>query len=448
MQIYSGSIFTRNEATKNQIVQRISLAPTTAIQYTRAMVSEKKECRLCKGTSLQTFLDLGMQPPANAFLKKEDFEKETFYPLAVARCTLPACGFVQLAHVVDPETLFADYVYVSSTSPVFVKHFEDYASAMHARLNLKDALTLDIGSNDGVLVKPLKALGAKALGIDPATKIAEKATSEGIETIAGFFSETFANSLAEKRGRAKLITANNVFAHIDDLDEVMRGVHALLSIDGLFVIEAPYLLDFLEKKLFDTVYHEHLSYLAIRPLQAFFERFEMRIVDVVHVDTHGGSVEIMVAHKDSAFVVSPVVNAMIDTEVEKGLNSAAVYETFAKEVLANKSALTKMLSDLKHAGKKIAGYGAPAKGNTLLNFMQIGPETLDYIVDDSPLKQGLFTPGTHIPVVSSGIILETPPDYLFILAWNFAESIMKKNETFREGGGKFIIPVPNPSIVS
>lgn len=412
------------------------------------MVSEKKTCRLCGQSGLERFLDLGKQPPANAFLKRENFDKEEYYPLCVVRCTNFHCGFVQLADVVDPETLFADYVYVSSTSPVFVKHFEEYAQAMHDRLDLRGALTLDIGSNDGVLVKPLSKLGAKALGIDPAKKIAEKATIEGAETITGFFSETFAKELSEKRGKARLITANNVFAHIDNLDDVVRGVKVLLALDGLFTIEAPYLGDFLEKKLFDTVYHEHLSYLAVRPLQEFFHRHDMRIIDVMHVDTHGGSARMMVAHKDSSFVEAPIISAMIRDEEAKGLHKPDIYKKFASEVLENKRMLLTLLATLKGEGKKIAGYGAPAKGNTLLNFMNIGPETLDYIIDDSPLKQGLYTPGTHILVAGADMLTKDHPDYLFILAWNFAPSIIKKNWAFQEGGGKFIIPVPMPSIVN
>ncbi len=409
---------------------------------------EKKICRLCKSAALEPFLDLGEQPPANSFLKPEDFKSEVSFPLAVKRCTETNCGFVQLAHVVDPEILFANYVYVSSTSPVFVRHFEEYAQAMHERLNLKGALTLDIGSNDGVLVRPLKNLGAKALGVDPAKMIAEQATASGCETIHGYFSESFAKELAAKRTKAKLITANNVFAHIDDLDDVTLGVKALLAQDGLFAIEAPYLVDFIEKKLFDTVYHEHLSYLALRPLEAFFKRYDMRIVDVERVNTHGGSVRILVAHQDSPFTKTSTVDEMIKYEEKIGLHTPAIYRQFSDEVLKNKEALHSLLGALKKEGKKIAGYGAPAKGNTLLNFVQIDSQTLDYIVDDSPLKQGLFTPGTHIPVRGSAALTETPPDYLFILAWNFAESIMKKNDVFVQNGGKFIIPVPTPSIIS
>ncbi len=412
------------------------------------MFIRKTTCRFCRGEVLKPVLDLGRQPPANAFLKMEDFEREAAYPLCVVRCMHEECGAIQLQDVVDPDILFRDYLYVSSTSPVFVQHFESYAERMHERLNLADALTVDIGSNDGILVKPLKALGAKALGVDPARDIAAKATAAGIETRADYFGERCATELLKERGAAKLITANNVFAHIDDLDDVVRGVRVLLSRDGLFTIEAPYLKDFLEKKLFDTVYHEHLSYLAIRPLVRFFGLHGMRIVDVEKVNTHGGSIRVMVAHQDSSFTVAPIVEEMISDEVHAGLYEHRTYEKFADEVNENKRVLLELLATLKREDKKIVGYGAPAKGNTLLNFMEIGPETLDYIVDDSPLKQGLYTPGTHIPVQSAQALIDTPPDYIFILAWNFAQPIMEKNRAFRERGGKFIIPVPTPAIIS
>ncbi len=412
------------------------------------MFIAKKTCRFCRGMELKLILDLAEQPPANAFLREEDFPKERFYPLRLVRCQNSECGAILLADVVSPDILFSEYLYVSSTSPVFVKHFEAYAASMHKRLGLVGALTLDIGSNDGILVRPLKALGARAMGIDPARDIALKATQEGCETRAGYFDEQFAQTLVGERGTAKLITANNVFAHIDDLDEVMRGVRVLLSRDGLFVIEAPYLKEFIEQKLFDTVYHEHLSYLAIRPLILFFARHHMRIVDVEKVQTHGGSVRIMVAHEDSPFPVAPVVGGMVADETASGLYQAPTYDQFAREIVGNKQALLDLLMRIRGEGKTIAGYGAPAKGNTLLNFMGIGPKLLSYIVDDSPMKQGLYTPGMHIPVRGASALNENPPDYLLILAWNFAGPIMEKNKAFSDRGGKFIIPVPNPQIVA
>lgn len=408
------------------------------------MITANTHCRLCQSEDLEQFLDLGAQPPANAFLRKEDFSKEAIYPLRIGVCR--NCFFVQLMDIVDPDILFRNYLYVSSTSPVFVKHFEDYARFIDDRFHVKGGLVVDIGSNDGILLKPFQALGAKVLGIDPAHAIGEMATKEGVPTITGYFTEDVARDIVEKHGKAKAITANNVFAHIHDLDEVMRAVRVLLSEDGVFVIEAPYLVVFLENKLFDTVYHEHLSYIAITPLISFFAKYDMEIIGVETVATHGGSVRIMVGRK-GVHQADPRVTEYTVEEKTKGLQDLETYKKFATEVLENRRLLTALLGTLKKEGKRIAGYGAPAKGNTLLNFMHIGPDTVEYIIDDSPLKQGLFTPGMHIPVVSGLRLKAHHPDYLFLLAWNFADPIMKKNQEFVNKGGKFIIPVPVPRIV-
>lgn len=413
--------------------------------YSASMIIANTNCRLCKSPKLEQFLDLGAQPPANAFLRKENFDKEENFPLRIGICR--NCFFVQLMDVVDPDTLFKEYLYTSSTSPVFVKHFEDYARFIDDRFHVKGGLVVDIGSNDGILLKPFHALGANILGIDPARMIAEKATKEGVPTITGYFTENVAREILLKHGKAKAITANNVFAHIHDLDEVMRAVRILLSEDGVFVIEAPYLRVFLEDKLFDTIYHEHLSYIALAPLVPFFAKYGMEIVDVEMVSSHGGSVRIMVAEKD-AHTQEARVAQYVAEEKTAGLENIETYEKFALDVVENRRLLLELLGGLKKSGKHIAGYGAPAKGNTLLNFMHIGPDLVEYIVDDSPLKQGLFTPGMHIPVVSGERLKEDTPDYLFILAWNFADSIMKKNAEFSSKGGKFIVPVPVPRIAN
>jgi SAM-dependent methyltransferase len=407
--------------------------------------TRKTTCRACGGEKLAKFLDLGDQPMANAFLSPAQFKDEKKYPLDVFFCE--SCAFVQLGVVVDPKELFGEYLYVSSTSPVFVKHFDDFAGSVVPRFGLEGELAVDIGSNDGILLRPLKSRGVRVLGIDPAENIATQATKSGIETLPRFFNESVGKEVADKYDKAKLMTATNVFAHIDDLDSVMEGVKNLLKDDGVFVIEAPYLAVFLEKKLFDTVYHEHLSYLAVEPLIGFFEKHGMKIFDVQDVSSHGGSMRVFVERENGPYAVEPSVPEHVRLEKERGLQSFAVYEKFAEEVEENKRELVSLLENLKSDGKKIAGYGAPAKGNTLLHYMGIDSKILDYIVDDSPPKQGLFTPGTHIPVVSSAKLSEAPPDYLFILAWNFAESIMKKCEAFEQSGGKFIVPVPKPKVV-
>lgn len=409
------------------------------------MYTHNVSCRICQGKNLEAFLDLGKQPLANAFLKKEEFSQEKKYPLNVYFCH--SCHLLQLLDVVSPEVLFRNYIYVSSTSPVFIAHFESFAKYISERFGIQGALVVDIGSNDGILLRHFKNLGAKILGIDPAENIAAKATQEGIETLPYFFSPDIARDIAREKHQAKIITANNVFAHVDDVKSLIKGVKILLENEGVFIIEVPYLVDFLEKKLFDTVYHEHLSYFAVNPLQTLFLNCGMKIFDIQKVNSHGGSIRVFVKKDGSGHKVEKSVREFLDHETELKLDSIDTYLDFSKDVSQNKSLLVDLLKNLKSESKKIAGYGAPAKGNTLLNYTGIDFNALDYIIDDSPYKQGLYTPGTHIPVVGPEMLQKDRPDFLFILAWNFADSIIEKCADFKAEGGKFIIPVPKPSII-
>lgn len=404
-------------------------------------------CRLCKSRKLKKVLDLGKTPPANSFLKKSQLkDKEDFFPLVVNFCT--NCNQLQLSHVVSPEILFRNYVFVSSTSPVTTAHFEEYASSVFRKLKLKKGdVIVDLGSNDGVLLKPFKKLGAKVLGVDPARNVARRATKEGIPTLSHFFTVKLAKQIAKKYGKPKVITANNVFAHIHDLDEIVKGVRSMLDKEGVFIVEAPYLIDFLDKNLFDLVYHEHLSYLSVCPLDRFFKSFGMRVFDVVKTPVHGGSIRIFVKMNKAKHTLNKSVNRFLDLEKRKNLSDINTYLEFAKKVAENKIKLSMLLGRLKRENKSIAGYGAPAKATTLLHFFNIGQETLDFIADDSPFKQGLFTPGKHIPVFAPKELYTRKPDYLLILAWNFAKPIMKMHKKFAENGGKFIVPVPKPKIV-
>lgn len=403
-------------------------------------------CRLCKSKKLEKILDFGKSPPANSFLQPSQLnKKEDFFPLVVNFCT--DCGQLQLSHVVNPEILFRHYVWVSSTSRVTVAHFEEYARSVFGSLKMeKGDLVVEMGSNDGVLLKPFQALGARVLGVDPARNVARRATAEGIPTLPQFFNAKLAKRIAKSYGKAKVITANNVFAHINDLDEIMEAVRALLDDEGAFIIEAPYNIDLVEKNLFDIVYHEHLSYLSIRPLDRFFKRFGMRIFDVVKTPVHGGSVRIFVTFNRAKHKTKKSVQQYIDLEKQKKLHDINTYRQFAQHVKENKIAISKLLRNLKKQNKRIAGYGAPAKSTTLLQYFNIGKETLDFIVDDSPYKVGLFTPGKHIPVVATQALYERRPDYVLLLAWNFADSIMKIHKKFADEGGKFIVPVPVPKI--
>lgn len=409
-------------------------------------VKKNNNCRVCKSKKLLKVLSFGPTPLANAFLssKQIDFQ-EPFFPLDVYFCK--DCTFLQLGHVVSPKILFKDYVYVSSTSSVFVNHFKKFADAVFPRFSLNNnSLVVDIGSNDGILLKPFKMLGTGVLGIEPAVHIANIAKKEGIDTIPEFFSVNLAKKIVRTKGKAKIVTATNVFAHIDDLDEVIKGVKILLEDDGVFIMEAPYLVDFIEKRYFDLVYHEHLSYWAIKPLITLFKRFDMVLFDVQKVDSHGGSIRIFVKKNKSLYKVQENVNKFLKLEKKYKLDDKNTYLNYADLVLQNRLQLMKLLTNLKLKKKKIIGYGAPAKGNTLLNYFKISSDLLDYIVDDSPFKQGLYTPGTHIPVFSAQKIKEDKPDYILILAWNFAKPIMEKYSWFEKEGGRFIIPVPTPKI--
>lgn len=405
-------------------------------------------CRVCKNKKLAKVISLGKTPPANSFLSKRQLKDdiEPSFPLQVNYC--PMCRQLQLSHVVSPDLLFRDYLYVSSTSPVFIKHFKDYAQSVFKKLSLKkNDLVVDVGSNDGILLKPLKQLGAKVLGIDPAVKIAKLATKNGIETLPHFFNQELAEKILKKYGPAKAITANNVFAHINDIDEVALAAKKLLADDGVFIIEVPYLVAFLQKNLFDTIYHEHLSYFSVKPLDIFFRGHRLKIFDVEQTSSHGGSIRVFVCKEKSKYKVKNSVSKILVEEQELGLDQLSTYLKFSQRIKENKKILRNLLKKLKSKNKKIIGFGAPAKGNTLLNYFKIGTETLDYIVDDSAFKQNLFTPGMHIPVLSPQRIIKDKPDYIFILAWNFAEPVMKRFSEYKTSGGHFIIPVPQPKIV-
>lgn len=413
----------------------------------KEIIKKVNSCRVCRNKSLTKVLQLGPTPLANAFLTKDQIDlPEAFYPLDVVFCE--NCSFLQLGHVVSPHILFDKYVYVSSTSPVFVAHFEKFAVEIVSRFKLNEkSFVIDIGSNDGILLKPYKKIGIRVLGVEPAKYIAEMARNDGIPTVAKFFSLDLARRIVKTKGKAKIVTATNVFAHIDDLEELIHGVKELLDKDGIFVLEAPYLIDFLKKRYFDLVYHEHLSYWALKPLIRLFEQFDMRVFDVQKVPVHGGSIRVFTTKDKSSYATEKRVDEYLQKEKQMKLGSINVYFDFAKEVLRNKSELIALLVRLKINNKRIVGFGAPAKGNTMLNYFRIGSNILDYIIDESPFKQGLYTPGTHIPVVSSSRLKTDHPDYILILAWNFSKSIMEKYGWFKAGGGKFILPLPHPLIL-
>lgn len=406
-----------------------------------------RKCRVCKSEDLETVLHLGRVALANSFLEKNQLEEpEPFYPLTVCFCK--SCNFVQLAEVVPPEKLFKNYIYVSGTSAEGKRHFELLAEDLMNTLQPpKDSLVVEFASNDGTLLQNFKKRGVRILGVEPAENIAPIAEAAGVPTINDFFSEKVAKEIVKTKGRAKIIIGTNVFAHLPDLDEVMRSFQILLEESGVIVIESPYIVNLLEKVEYDTIYHEHVSYLSLAPLIRLFDSYGFRIFDAKRTPIHGGSICIFACRKDAKFKEKPSVAELLAMEKRKGLNTIKPYREFAYNVQNSRVKLLEMLYELKKSGKRIVGYGAAAKGNTLLNYCNIGPDILDYIADKSPHKQGKYTPGTNIPVVHPDKVLEDMPEYMLILAWNFAEEIMKEQSKFKEAGGKFIIPIPKARVV-
>ena len=409
--------------------------------------SRRDTCRLCGGRNLTPVLSLTATPPANAFIGLSRLgETQQTYPLTAFLCD--GCAHLQLLDVVDPRVLFEDYVYVSGTSPTFVEHFRQYARALLEAFSPGEGdLALDIGSNDGTLLRFFKDAGLSVLGVDPARDIAKQATKSGIETLSDFFTEDLARQIYEERGAAALVTANNVFAHADDLDGIVDSVRILLADNGVFAFEVSYLRDVYENTLFDTVYHEHLSYHSVKPLVPFFADHGMHLFTAQRVDTHGGSLRGFVQRDTGPHEEDGSIDRLVDEEEILGLDCADTFISLEQRIDHLRDELSGLLRSLKSSGLSIAGYGAPAKATTLMYHFGLGPETIDFIVDDSPLKQGLYSPGLHIPVLPSSALVERRPDYLLILAWNFAEPIIRNNSDFVERGGRFIVPIPEVKII-
>ncbi len=396
-------------------------------------------CRICRSSQLVKVIDLGKQPLANAFVHLDDpVDQEAKFPLEAYLCDV--CNLLQLIHVVDKSVLFSDYIYFSSGMPKLSDHFRKYAEDVMERfLHSSEDLVVEIGSNDGILLQHVKEKGYRVLGVDPAQNIAPIAEARGVPTITDFFSERVAHNIVATAGKAQVLMGNNVVAHINDYQDLGRAVRALLSPTGVFVFEAPYLVDMFERLTFDTIYHEHLNFLAIRPLLRLFEQFDMEIFDVKIVPSQGQSIRVFVGHR-GMHPVTKAVHECILKEIDLGLNKIEAYKSLAETIAVCKEKTVHVLSDLKARGKKIMAYGAPAKGNTVLNYYAIGTNILDAALDELPSKQGLCTPGMHVPVVSREYILQNEPDVYLLLAWNYASVIFEKEHDFLEKGGVFVLP--------
>ncbi|MFA5167993.1 MAG: class I SAM-dependent methyltransferase [Candidatus Omnitrophota bacterium] len=407
----------------------------------------RKTCRYCDTPLGKAFLDLGSQSLANNLPRKTDAEKSEFHcPLAVVKC--PKCHLVQLTHSVPAHLMFDEYLYVSSTTQTFRTHFAEYAGDVRNRLLKKDKpLAVDIGSNDGLLVSCYDKAGMRGIGVEPAKNLAADANKRGITTLNRYFGEETVREIIAKYGKASVISANNVFAHIDDIQSVARNVGELLADDGFFVIEFAYLVTMLKKMFFDMIYHEHVCYIGVTALGFLMERFGMEIFDITEVGTHGGSLRVFIQKKGGPYRRTLIVDRFLREEKEKGYLGAKVYRDFAEGVMGFKEKLNRMIAALKKQGKTISGYGAPAKASTIINFCGLTPREIDYIVDDNPLKQDRLIPGQKIPIVTSAHLNKHPTDYVLIFAWNFAKEIISKIEPLRAKGVKFIIPLPEPEVV-
>jgi 2-polyprenyl-3-methyl-5-hydroxy-6-metoxy-1,4-benzoquinol methylase len=407
----------------------------------------KTNCRMCKSNNIQKFLDLGFSALSDNFLITEQLEEsESFFPLTVYLCS--NCGLCQLGYVVPPKLMFnKDYPYDSSTTKTGRDHFTNMGIDICNEFNLKqNSFVIDVGSNSGVLLSAFKSKGMKVLGIEPSSKLANAAIEKGVDSIIEFFSNKLIKKILNEYGKVSVITGTNVFAHIDDLDDFMLTANSLLVEDGIIVIEAPYLLHLIENMEYDTIYHEHLSYLSVKPMVEFFKKFGFEIFDIKEQTIHGGTLRYFISRKNKKEITQEVTN-YLKIEDEKDLYSETKLNEFAHLVKNHRKMLLQLLNDLKKDGKKIVAISAPAKGNTLLNYCKIDSEILDYVTERNPFKIGKFTPGMHIPVYPDKKLLEDQPDYALILAWNFADEIIQNNSKYQENGGKFIIPTPKPKIV-
>ena len=404
-------------------------------------------CRSCGGLKLEMILSLGRTPLANSLLTADQLDRpEETYPLDLVFC--PACTLVQIPQTVPPEKLFREYLYFSSFSDTMLDHARTLAHRVTQTSGLHPgSLVIEIASNDGYLLQYYKASGVPVLGIEPATNIARVARERGIDTVCEFFGEDLAVELKRGGRQADVIHANNVLAHVADLNGFVAGLQTLLKDQGLAIIEVPYVKEMIDHCEFDTIYHEHLCYFSLTALEKLFRRHGLQIVNVESLPIHGGSLRVFLAKQAAIDREAAAVDRMLREEKDWGVASLASYQKFAGKVEALRRQLRDKLSELKTQGRLIAAYGASAKGSTLLNYFGIGKDQLEFVVDRSPVKQGLFTPGTHLPIYSPDKLLELRPDYVLLLTWNFAAEILGQQAEFRRGGGRFIIPIPEVTVV-
>ena len=403
-------------------------------------------CRSCGSTHSLPVIDLGLQPLANNLLRPEDLGKpEPRFPLAVFVCS--DCWLMQITDTVPPVDLFSDYIYFSSFSDAMLRHAKAAVQKHIAEKKLgKESFVIEIASNDGYLLKNFVDAGVPCLGFEPAANIAEVAQNNGVETHCEFFGQKTAAALREQKGRADLILGNNVFAHAPDTNDFVAGVAELLKPDGWVVFEFPYGVEMIEKVEFDTIYHEHVYFFTLTPLVSLFARHGMEVFHVERLPIHGGSLRLYACQK-GAEPIRATVTETLDSEARLGVTSAAYYERFSEQAAKVKADMITFLAEQKAAGKRVAAYGASAKGSTLLNYIGEAAGSLEFIADRSTYKQGRLSPGLHIPILPAEELAARAPDYAVLLVWNFAEEVMAQQQDFRAKGGRFVIPLPKLTVV-
>ncbi len=423
------------------------MGETAILAMKDEVVKPLSACRFCKSELRHTFVDLGMSPLCESYLRPEQLnEMERFYPLHVFVCE--KCFLVQLEEFVSPDHIFSEYAYFSSYSDSWLDHCRRYTEQMLDRFRLnRESLVVELASNDGYLLQYFVKKGIPVLGIEPAANVAKVAEQKGVATIVRFFGKQLAAELVSDERRADLLVGNNVLAQVPDLCDFVAGMKILLKPQGVLTLEFPHLLRLMEENQFDTIYHEHFSYFSFLTAREIFSAYGLVLFDVEELSTHGGSLRVFGRHaEDTSKHVSSRVVELMAREEAAGLNQLECYRSFSEKVKRTKRQLLRCLIRVKEERKSIVGYGAPGKGNTLLNYCGAGKDLIDYTVDRNPYKQGRFTPGTHIPIYHPDKIRETRPDYLLILPWNLKSEIMQQMSFVREWGGKFIIPIPEATI--
>lgn len=403
-------------------------------------------CRFCKSEKLYQYLDLGATPLADRFLSPAQlYEPEKYYPLVVVLCE--NCGLNQLNYTVDPKELYQEeYPYAMSLTKTGADHYESFATSVSKKFGLtKNDLVIDVGSNVGILLSGFKKNGTKVLGVDPAENMAKIANERGIPTIADFFIPSVAANIKKEHGPAKIIVGTNVFAHIFDHHQFVDALKSELDEKGIFIFESPSFANLVKNLEYDTIYHEHLLYLSLKPVINFFKQFDMEVIDVESYPIHGGSFRVFISRKNN-FPISENVAKYLKDEDAVGICSSKTLDEFAVRVAQNRKELMSLIHKIKEQDKTIAIISTPAKGMTLLNYCRIGPEHVEFATEKSPLKIGRYTPGTRIPIVPDSELTARKPDYAILLAWNFSSEIMKNLDGYRALGGKFIIPIPKPTI--